>query len=298
MHDEYLPRSAPVRRSFDDASRTYDAAAAVHAEIRTRLLERLDIVRLAAAVVLDLGAGTGQAAATLKRRYPSAQVIAVDSSLRACCARARASSAVLRRFAPRRAPMPHRLPLRDASRRAGLQQPDAAVVPRSRRRVRGSRGACCGRRACSRSRRSAPTPCKELREVWRGIDAATHVHRFIDMHDLGDALLRAGFAEPVMDTERLTVTYPSLTALLESFEGSGARNVAQGRPRGPHGARARGAAVRLASDALTRNGPLPVSVEVIHGHAWVGGASATPRRGRAMKFGCRSRQSASRPSGN
>jgi malonyl-CoA O-methyltransferase len=112
-----------------------------------------------------------------------------------------------------------------------------------------------------------PDTLKEVRDLWRGVDPFTHVHRFIDMHDFGDALLRAGFAEPVMDTERLTVTYPSLAALLEELRGSGARNVAEGRPRGLTG-RARGAAVRARSEAVTRNGPLSISVEVIHGHAW------------------------------
>jgi len=99
------------------------------------------------------------------------------------------------------------------------------------------------------------------------------VHRFIDMHDFGDALLRAGFAEPVMDTERLTITYPSLAALHAELRGSGARNIAQGRPRGL-GGRARARAIAARSAALTRNGPLSISVEVIHGHAWAGERTA------------------------
>ena len=85
-----------------------------------------------------------------------------------------------------------------------------------------------------------PDTLKEVRDLWRGVDPFTDVHRFIDMHDFGDALLRAGFAEPVMDAERLTVTYGDLTALLAEIRGSGARNIAQGRPRGLMGrARAR-----------------------------------------------------------
>ena len=79
--DEFYLDPRAVRRSFDRASRTYDAAAAVQAEIRARLLERLDIVRLEPTAVLDLGAGTGHASRDLKRRYSSAHVVALDSSL-------------------------------------------------------------------------------------------------------------------------------------------------------------------------------------------------------------------------
>ena len=80
MADEFFLDPRAVRRSFDRASRTYDATAAVQAEIRTRLLERLDVVRLQPTAVLDLGAGTGHASRDLKRRYPSAQIVALDSS--------------------------------------------------------------------------------------------------------------------------------------------------------------------------------------------------------------------------
>src|SRR6187455_1856927 len=92
MSDEFFLDPRLVRRSFDRASGTYDAAAAVQGEIRARLLERLDIVRLQPTAVLDLGAGTGHSTRELKRRYPAAQVIALDSSL-SMLARARDSSA-------------------------------------------------------------------------------------------------------------------------------------------------------------------------------------------------------------
>jgi malonyl-CoA O-methyltransferase len=123
-----------------------------------------------------------------------------------------------------------------------------------------------------------PDTLKEVRELWRGIDPFTHVHRFIDMHDFGDALVRAGFAEPVMDTERLTVTYSNLSALVAEIRGSGAHNIAQGRSHGLTG-RARGTAVRSRSEELLRNGPLRISVEVIHGHAWSVGERTSRRAG-------------------
>jgi malonyl-CoA O-methyltransferase len=264
MADEFFLDPRAVRRSFDRAARTYDAAAAVQREIRARLLERLDIVRLAPATVLDLGAGTGHASRELKRRYSSARVIALDVSLPMLRESARQQS-LLRRFAPVCADA-HRLPLRSGSLDLVLSNlllewchdPDAVFAEVAR--VLRPQGLFTFTTV-------GPDTLKELRALWRGIDDSTHVHRFIDMHDFGDALLRAGFAEPVMDTERLTVTYAKLAALIDELRGSGARNVSQGRRRGLTG-RARGAAVRARSDALTRNGPLSISVEVIYGHAW------------------------------
>ncbi len=275
MADEFFLDPRAVRRSFDRASRTYDAAAAVQAEIRTRLLERLDIVRLDPTAVLDLGAGTGHASRDLKRRYPSAQVVALDSSLSMLRQSAR-QQRLLRRFHPVCADA-HRLPLQTHSLDLVLSNlllewchdPDSVFAEVAR--VLRPKGLFTFTTV-------GPDTLKEVRELWRGVDAFTHVHRFIDMHDFGDALLRAGFAEPVMDTERLTVTYPSLAALLDEIRGSGARNLAQGRPRGLT-SRARGAVVRARSEDPGRNGPLRISVEVIHGHAWSVGERRSRRAG-------------------
>src|SRR5512138_2660718 len=113
MSDEFFLDPRAVRRSFDRAARSYDAAAAVQREIRTRLLERLDIVRLAPATVLDLGAGTGHASRELKRRYFSARVVALDLSPAMLRESARQQS-LLRKFSPVCADA-HRLPLRSGS---------------------------------------------------------------------------------------------------------------------------------------------------------------------------------------
>jgi malonyl-CoA O-methyltransferase len=273
MSDEFFLDPRVVRRSFDRAAPTYESAAAVQREIRTRLLERLDIVRLVPGTVLDLGAGTGHASRELKRRYSSARVIALDLSLQMLRESARQQS-FLRRFAPVCADA-HGLPLRTGSIDLVLSNlllewchdPDAVFAEVAR--VLRPQGLFTFTTV-------GPDTLKELRELWRGLDEAPHVHRFIDMHDFGDALLRAGFAEPVMDTERLTVTYPSLNALLSDLRGSGARNIATGRRRGLTG-RARGRTVLARSEALTRNGPLHIGVEVIHGHAWAP-AERRPRR--------------------
>lgn len=265
-YDEFFLDPREVRRSFDRASASYDGAAAVPGEIRARLLERLDFVRLEPRRILDLGAGTGQASRALKQRYRGAEVIALDLSPAMLRQSARHRS-LLRRF-HRLAADAHRLPLRTASidlvfsnlMLEWCHNPDAVFADLRR---------TMAPNALLTFATLGPDTLRELRESWRGLDLHTHVHRFIDMHDLGDALLRAGFAEPVMDVERLTVTFPDVSSLLRELRASGARNVAQGRGRGLMG-RARYTALQRQPGLTPRNGVLPVSVEVVYGHAWAG----------------------------
>jgi len=266
--DEYFLAPRAVRRSFDRASLTYDRSAAVQAEIRTRLLERLDVVRLEPQRVLDLGAGTGDAARNLQRRYRSAQVLALDLSP-AMLRQSPRQLPLLRRF-ERIAADAHRLPLPDASIDLVFSNlmlewcHDPDLVFREIRRVLRAGGLLTFTTL-------GPDTLKELRALWRQVDRRPHVHRFIDMHDLGDALVRAGLAEPVMDTERLTVTYSDMATLTRELRDSGSSNIAGGRARGLTG-RGRWSALQQFSETLQRNGALPVSVEVVYGHAWVGAA--------------------------
>ena len=99
------------------------------------------------------------------------------------------------------------------------------------------------------------------------VDAATHVNRFVDMHDLGDMLVDAGFADPVVDMEMLTLTYVDAIVLMRELKALGAHNVTAARPRGMMG-RERWRRMLNALDAFRRDGRLPVSFEVIYGHAW------------------------------
>ena len=112
-----------------------------------------------------------------------------------------------------------------------------------------------------------PDTLRELRSAFAGVDAATHVNRFVDMHDLGDMLVEAGFADPVMDMEMLTLTYADATALMRELKSLGAHNVTSSRPRGMMG-RGRWLRMLAALKAFRRDGRLPASFEVIYGHAW------------------------------
>jgi malonyl-CoA O-methyltransferase len=112
-----------------------------------------------------------------------------------------------------------------------------------------------------------PDTLKELRSAFQGVDGHSHVNRFIDMHDIGDMLVAAGFADPVMEMETLTLTYSDVRAVMEDLRGIGAHNVTAGRSQGLMG-KAAWKAVTENYERLRRDGKLPATFEIIYGHAW------------------------------
>jgi malonyl-CoA O-methyltransferase len=121
-----------------------------------------------------------------------------------------------------------------------------------------------------------PDTLKELRSAWAAADGDNHVNQFIDMHDVGDALVRAGLTEPVLDVDRMQLTYPDALALMRDLKAIGAHNVTAGRPRALVG-RARLQRMQNAYEAFRRDGRLPATYEVVYGVAWgAAGRPATP----------------------
>jgi malonyl-CoA O-methyltransferase len=264
-----------LRRAFDRAATTYDGAAALQAEVRARLLERLDYVTVEPAVVVDLGCGTGHSARALKDRYPRARVIAVDLA-EGMLRLARRRSSWLRRF-DRVCADARRLPLADGSvdllfSSLMLQWcPELDEVFAEFRRVLAPRGLL-------NFTTFGPDTLAELREAWAAADGGVHVNAFTDMHDLGEGLVRAGLAEPVLDVERMTLAYPDALALMRDLKAIGAHNVNAARARGLTGRR-KLAAVQAAYERRRRDGALPATWEVVFGQAW-GPVAAAPLRGR------------------
>jgi malonyl-CoA O-methyltransferase len=261
--DIYALEPGRVRRSFDRAARTYDKAAVLHAEVREDLLQRLQLVTLVPHVVLDAGAGTGHGSRALKRLYPKAQVVALDSSLQMLKVAAKQQS-WLRPFERIRADA-ELLPLRDGSvdlivSNLMLQwcNPDG-VFAEFRRVLKPS-----GLLSFSAF---GPDTLRELRTAWGQIDAHSHVNRFIDMHDLGDALVRNGFAAPVLDVERFTLQYLDVRKVAADLKATGAHNSTAGRARGLTSPR-RFAAMQTAYEKFRQDGRLPATYEVVFAHAW------------------------------
>ena len=282
MSDEttaYSVDKAWLRRSFDRASATYDAAAVLQTEVRNLLLERLQLTDLSPRLVIDAGAGTGHAGRALKHRYPRAQVLAVDSSFGML--RAAARQQTWRRPFARLCADAERLPLPDASvdlivSNFMLQWSDLDAVLAEFHRVLAPRGFLTFTTL-------GPDTLRELRTSWTqaGSDHADchpRVSRFFDMHDIGDALVRAGFAAPVLDVERYTLTYSDVRHLAADLQAVGARNATTGRLKGLTGPR-KFAAMQSAYEAFRVDGRLPATYEVVFGQAW--GPADHARRGDA-----------------
>ena len=255
--------SGRVRRSFDRAAKTYDGAAVLHAEVRANLLERLQLVTLVPRVVLDAGAGTGHGSRALKRRYRKATVVALDASLEMLNVAGRQQS-WLRPF-ERVCADAQALPFRDGSvdlvvSNLMLQWCDPDAVFAEFRRVLAPSGLLT-------FSAFGPDTLRELRSAWGQVDTHSHVHQFIDMHDLGDALVRNGFAAPVLDVERFTLQYLNVRKVAADLKATGAHNSTAGRARGLTSPR-KFAAMQAAYERFREDGRLPATYEVVFAHAW------------------------------
>jgi malonyl-CoA O-methyltransferase len=272
-----------VRLHFSRAVATYDAAAVLQREVGARMAERLDVVRLAPHAILDAGCGTGEALPELAARYPKAQRVALDIALpMLAAARARADehrSVLNRLLAPLRTATGASalfacgdiLALPFAHDTIGLVWSNLAlqwVVDLPRALAEFHRVLEVGGLLTFTT--FGPDTLKEVRAAFNGIDTRPHVSRFADMHDVGDMLVQAGFADPVLQMEMMTLTYGDARALVHDLKAIGATNATRGRERGLMG-RGRWQRVLAALDGLRTSGPerrIPATYEVIYGHAW------------------------------
>lgn len=272
-----------MRRAFGRAAATYDAAAVLQREVGARMQSRLDYVKLAPGRVLDAGCGTGEAMGELRVRYPAARLTAVDLALPMVALareRERKGRNVLRRLLPAALAggRPSHFVCGDVNALpfAGvtfdLVWSNLALqwvndLPRAFAEFR--RVMTVG--GLFTFTTFGPDTLREVRRAFARADGFTHTNRFADMHDIGDMLVHAGFADPVMDMETLTVTYADPESLLRELKALGATNATRGRGHGLMG-RHRWQKVLRALDATRVDGRLPATFEVVYGHAWKGEA--------------------------
>lgn len=261
-----------LRRAADRAAQSYDQAAILAAEVGDRLLERLELIRLDPRVVVDVGCGTGRTTEALLKRYRRARTIGTDLALQ---------------------------PLRMSQRRGDWRRrirgvcADAEALPLA--------DGCCDLLFSNLMLYWCPDPraalaefnrilrpggvlmfatlgrdtLKELRDSWRFLEPLAHTLEFSDMHDLGDALLRGGWAQPVMDMEILTVNYPDPAVLLQDLRQTGETNCRTDRRRSLTGpGRLRAMKARYA-DVYGHKDRVPATWEIVYGHAWRTGGSQT-----------------------
>ncbi len=271
-----------LRESFDKAAAGYDAAAVLQHEVCRRMLSRLEFVKIQPATILDAGCGTGNVLREFHLQFPRANVVALDIAT-GMLQQARERAPWWKRMLGHRiAPVCgdiEQLPLRAAAfdfvwSNLALQwvnDPPQAFA--ELRRVIAPGGLLM-------FSTFGPDTLKELRAAYADTDRYTHVNRFIDMHDIGDMLVHAGFADPVMDMEYITLTYADVRAVMHDLKAIGAHNVTTGRRPGMT-ARAMLAAVERNYERFRRDGRLPATFEVIYGHAWLP-VTRTTHKGRPV----------------
>ena len=277
MNDASALDKRQMRRSFGRAASTYDQAAVLQREVCSRALERLDLVKLEPAAILDAGCGTGFAAKALRERYPRAMLVGLDIAPAMLHASRSRIPGWKKWFGSTQQVFVcgdnDRLPIRPEcvdllwSNLAFQWACDPTVVFAECQRVLKPGGLLM-------FTTFGPDTLKELRTASAG-DGKVHVNRFIDMHDIGDTMIRAGFADPVMDMEYLTLTYADVRTLMRELKAIGAHNVAIGRNRALTGKRTL-KDIEERYDSFRREERLPATFEVIYGHAWKPSARTGP----------------------
>jgi malonyl-CoA O-methyltransferase len=259
-----------VRQAFSRAAQDYDAAAVLQREVCTRMLERLDYMKLQPVRVLDVGSGTGWGTRQLGERYPKAEITALDIAIGMLQVARGTSGWWKKLFAGKRENFlcadVEALPL--AANSVDMAWSNLALqwcndLPATfveLQRVLKVEGLLIF------SSFGVDT-LHELRTAFHDVDGYNHLNRFADLHDIGDMLVAAGFADPVMEMERITLTYDDVRAVMQDLKSIGAHNATAGRAPGLMGK----AAWRRVTDnyeKLRRDGKLPATFEIIYGHAW------------------------------
>ncbi|MEP6880745.1 MAG: malonyl-ACP O-methyltransferase BioC [Dokdonella sp.] len=268
--------SAKVSRAFGRAAATYDTHAILQDEVQTRLHERLDETSFLPKRILDVGSGTGRGTALLRKRYPKAQTIALDLALPMLFA-ARKHRGWLHPFA-RVCADAEALPMADAS--IDLLHSNLCLqwcgnlesTFEGFRRVMRPQGLLL-------FSTFGPQTLQELRAAFAEVDATPHVSGFLDIHQIGDALLAAGFRDPVLERDVFTLTYPEARNLMHELRAIGATNADRDRARALTGKAHLQRVVEAYEAFRDDTGRLPATYEVVYAQAWAPDANQPRRAG-------------------
>ena len=263
-----------IRRSFGRAAPAYALTAVLQKEVESRLLEQLDYVAQPPTRIVDIGCGPGRASAALKRRWPKAQVIALDLALPMLVEAKKQAGWWRPRFARINADASS-LPLADASVDVIFSSlciqwiADLPALFAEWRRVLAPGGLLL-------VSTFGPQTLHELRAAFAAVDADEHVSRFVPIQAVGDALLASGLRDPVLDADQFILTYRDARDLMRELRAIGAGNAHSARRRSLTG-KAHMQRVLEAYEPYRRDGLLPATYDVIYAHAW-GAPPGQPRR--------------------
>ena len=254
-----------VRRAFDRSAARYDEVAVLQRTVTDRLLESFDLIDTDPGMILDLGSGTGYGARSLRKRFKRASICQLDLSV--------AMLSLARQAAPRFFSKERfvcadacQVPFSDHSfdmifssfMLQWCSDLDRALAELSRVLKPGGLFIFAT---------MGPDSLKELRESWRAVDENVHVNTFIDMHDVGDAMIRQGLNEPVLSVEHITLMYQDARKLMRELKAIGAQNINTGRRQTLTGKK-RFEKVLAQYELYRIDDRLPATYEVIYGHGW------------------------------
>ena len=254
--DNYKKR---IRESFNRRADTYDNYAIIQKEVAARIFDRLSGIKIKPKSILDLGCGTGSLTQKISALYPNAKIIPLDFSeemLRICCSKVNKANPICADI--------ENIPINESRFDLIISSPtfhwatDLYSTFLKIHKLLKDGG-------CFLFSSIGPDTLFELREALSKIDNQERVNRFIDMHHYGDALLKIGFTDPVVDNEKIIVEYQSFSDVLQSLKKIGANTVE-----------------KVADKKLTRrdyigashgysineNSNYPVTYEVLYGLAW------------------------------
>ncbi len=265
-------RQRDIRRRFDRAAAGFDSADFVHAVTREGLCARLEPMLLKPVAVLDLGSATGSMGRALRKRFRRAHIVSADLS-GAMLETARRKKSWLSRASFVQADA-EQLPFAEASFDLVVANqllpwtpdPQRVFTEVSRVLRKGGVFAFAG---------LGPDSLQEIGHAWATVDTGAHVNRFADMHDIGDGLVRAGLADPVLDVDRLHVTYENAGKLFADLTNAGARNTLADRSRGLMG-KSRFQAMATALESGESGKGIVLDLELVYGHCWGAGPKNDP----------------------
>lgn len=272
------PDKQQMRIAFEQSAENYDGVAILQREVAERLLERLELLKMVPENILDLGSGTGYCSEKLAAHYPKARITALDLAT-AMVNKSRERFSKWSRF--RRGHQfvcgdAELLPFADNSFEMIFSSltiqwcNDLTKTFSEIKRVLKPGGVLLYTTL-------GPDTLNELRASWAQVDNGVHVNTFLDMHDVGDAMLQAGLAEPVMDMEMITMAYEDAITLMRDLKTLGAHNVNPGRHHGLTAPKKLKAVSNTYETFRMSDGLLPASYEVVYGHAWCAEQESAPR---------------------